>query len=326
MTVWITLAASFLAFTVVPSARWARVRVSLTFLWRHGYLPDLARPTKYCEWVQWRKLNDRDLSLARLTDKLYAKSVAAEAIGASLVIPTYWQGDQLPHTAPWPTPFIVKANHGCGQFVVVRSEDDWRSAQRAAPRWLTGTYGKWLDEWHYRCARRALLVEPFIGPEKGLPVDYKVFVFGGSAQFVQVHLDRHADHRWAQFDRHWQRVSGSTDDDDIVAPLRLQEMFEAAELIARDRDHLRVDFYEVEGRLWFGEMCLFPGSGLDPFDPVSLDETFGGFWTKSVEQRRSAESLNVDRPFSGRRAEDQLSSFASAAANAVRFAEGGGRN
>ena len=227
-----------------------------------------------------------------LTDKLHAKSVATEAVGAWLVIPTYWQGDRLPLVAPWSTPFVVKANHGCGQIVVVRSEDDWRLARRAAPQWLTATYGKWLDEWHYRCARRTILVEPFIGPDEGLPVDYKVFVFGGRAQFVQVHLDRHAKHRWFQFDREWRRLSGSAEDENIDAPARLEEMLAAAEQIAGDKDHLRVDFYEVEGRLWFGEFCLFPGSGLDRFDPVSLDETFGGYWTSAVSQRGSADRVN----------------------------------
>ena len=288
MALWLTCVVIFAASLVVPVATSARVRVSITFLWRHGYLPDLARPRTYCEWVQWRKLKDRDLSLAILTDKLHAKSVAAQAVGASLVVPTYWHGDHLPRMAPWPTPFVVKANHGCRQFVVVRCADDWQVALRAAPQWLTATYGKWLDEWHYRCARRTILVEPFIGPEEGLPVDYKVFVFGGRAEFVQVHLDRHANHRWFQLDRDWRRMSGSPNDQDPDRPLRLNEMLEAAELIAGDRDHLRVDFYEVEGRLWFGEFCLFPGSGLDPFHPNSLDEIFGRYWTKAVEQRGSA--------------------------------------
>lgn len=259
---------------------WARVRVSIIYLWRHGYLPNLARPQRFNEWVQWRKLEDRDLSLAALTDKLYAKSLAADLIGPDLVIPTLWQGDQLPCAPPWPMPFIVKSNHGCGQFVVVRSQQDWNMAQTEAPKWINAIYGQWLDEWHYGRARRTLIVEPFIGPESRLPIDYKVFVFGGVAEFVQVHMDRDADHRWVQFDRHWVRLSNSREA--LEKPARLAEMLQAAERIALGRDHLRVDFYEVAERLWFGETCLFPGSGLDRFDPPSLDETFGRFWTQSV--------------------------------------------
>lgn len=259
---------------------WSRARVAATFLWRHGQVPRLARPKKYNEWVQWRKLNDRDLGLAMLTDKFHAKAIVSRLIGPSIVIPTLWHGDKLPIDPPWPMPFVVKANHGCGQFVVVRCTEDWRLAHRLAPQWLKGAYGQWLDEWHYRAARRMLLVEPFIGPEIGLPIDYKVFVFGGKAEFVQVHLDRQTNHRWVQFDRDWKRVSRATGDR-IGPPRSLNEMLVAAERIAVGRDHLRVDFFERDGRLWFGEICLFPGSGLDQFDPVQLDETFGRFWTQS---------------------------------------------
>jgi hypothetical protein len=63
-------------------------------------------------------------------------------------------------------------------------------------------------------------------------------------------------------------------------------MLQAAETIAAHRDHLRVDFYEVDGRLWFGETCLYPGSGLDRFEPVSLDKMFGDFWTIAAERAR----------------------------------------
>jgi hypothetical protein len=98
-----------------------------------------------------------------------------------------------------------------------------------------------------------------------------------------VHLDRGSNHRWSQFDRDWKRVSGATGDD-IPAPSQLAAMLDAAERIAHGHDHLRVDFYEVYGRLWFGELCLFPGSGLERFDPVSLDETFGRFWSDSLKQ------------------------------------------
>lgn len=281
----ILVALSFALPLALPSrGDWARLRVSIVYFWRHGYFPDLTRPQRFNEWVQWRKLNDRDLSLALFTDKLYAKSLAAEAIGGTLVIPTLWQGHNLPSSPPWPFPFIVKANHGCRQFVVVRCIEDWDLAKRNAPKWLNATYGKWLDEWHYKHAERTLLVEPFIGPKQGLPVDYKVYVFGGVAEFIQVHIDRDANHCWLQFDRHWEKVSNSPDE--IEAPLRLEEMLEAAERIGRGRDHLRVDFYEVDGRLWFGEACLFPGSGLDRFEPVALDDTFGRLWTES---RRLAE-------------------------------------
>ncbi len=264
----------------LPSAARARMRVMITFLWRHGYFPDFAQPQLFNEWVQWRKLYDRDLTLAALTDKLHAKAVAADRMGPTPIIPTLWFGDRLPDVAAWPMPFIVKANHGCRQFVVVRNGDDWSRAKRQAPGWTSRIYGKWLDEWHYKCARRTVLIEPFVGPEHGLPVDFKVFVFGGVAECVQVHIHRDADHRWVYFDRSWDRLDLSAVEP-IQRPVWLGDMLTAAELMAGDQDHLRVDFYEIEDGFRFGETCLFPGSGLDPFEPASLDQVLGRFWAQS---------------------------------------------
>lgn len=255
---------------------WARWRVAIFYWWRHGRWPDLNTPARFTEWVQWRKLNDRRHALAMLTDKAHAKAVAEARLGRDQVIPTLWLGEHLPEFAPWPMPFIVKANHGCGQYVVVRTAADYERARSKAPRWLRRAYGGILDEWHYGAARQLLLVEPYIGGAE-LPLDYKVYVFGGKAEIVQLHSKRGKAHRWTQFSRDWTPLS----DYPIAAkaPSRLAEMLAAAEAVAGAEDFLRVDFYCHEGRLLFGECCLFPGSGLDPFRPDALDLALGERWS-----------------------------------------------
>jgi hypothetical protein len=261
-----------------PAAdRLARARVALTYWWRHGHWPRLDNPQAFTEWVQWRKLNDRDLGLARLTDKSHAKALAASLLGPGAVIPTLWRGTRLPALPPAPLPLVVKANHGCNQYRVIRSLADWQAVQAVAPRWLATTYGGWLDEWHYGAAAKALIIEPFVSADGDLPRDYKVYVFGGRAACVQVHLDRAHAHRWLQFDRDWALLSRDTGPLP-AAPVTLAQMLSAAEAIAGTRDFLRVDFYEVSGRMLFGETCLFPGSGLDPFDPPELDLALGRWW------------------------------------------------
>ncbi|MEO6434020.1 MAG: ATP-grasp fold amidoligase family protein [Sphingomicrobium sp.] len=270
-----TAAAKVLASPLAGSHSIAfrRLRTSLFYWWRHWRWPALEQPQRFTEWVQWRKLYDRDVGLARLTDKLHAKVAAGE-----LAVPTLWSGTQLPEAPPGPLPLMVKANHGCNQFMVVRTPADWVEARRRAPRWLTRSYGRMLDEWHYRAARWLLLVEPFLGGEgAALPLDYKVYVFAGRAQIVQLHAGRGAKHHWTQFDRAWTPLSNHPIS--APAPGRLAEMLAAAERLAGQRDFLRVDFYEIDGRLWFGEFCLFPGSGLDPFRPDALDLALGRRWS-----------------------------------------------
>ncbi len=264
--------------------RLARGRVGLVYWWRHGRWPSLASPRRFTEWVQWRKLNDRDPQRARLTDKAHSKRLVAATLGATYVIPTLWRGARLPTIAPWPMPFMVKANHGCGQYVVVRNADDYRRARLLSRKWLKGHYGRWLDEWHYRGARRTILVEPFIGAGDALPVDYKIYVFGGRATMVQLHEGRGQDHRWSQFDRAWSRLSVQSSE--TPAPASLQAMLDAAEQLGAGHDFLRVDFFEVAGRPLFTEFCLYPGSGLDRFDPLHLDDWLGAQWGAEHPQRQ----------------------------------------
>jgi len=212
-----------------------------------------------------------------LTDKAYSKRVAAAVLGEDFIIPTLWQGDRLPVVAPWPLPFLVEANHGCGQVVVVRTATDYRRARRIAPQWLDRAYGGWLDEWHYGGARRSILVEPFIGGLDTLPVDYKIYVFGGRAAMIQMHEERGTRHRWSQYDCGWKQFSSAVNI--AAAPLCLKAMLAAAERLGHGHDFLRVDFYDVGGVPLFGEFCLYPGSGLDRFDPPSLDNWLGAQWS-----------------------------------------------
>ncbi len=264
----------------------ARLRINLTYRWRHGRWPDLAAPATFTERIQLRKLHDRDARMPVLADKVRAKRFAAETLGPGWVIPTLWHGPALPTLAEWPAPFVVKSRHGCNQRAFVRTgSEDWQAIRRRAARWMATSYGGWLDEWAYGQIPHGLLVEPFVGEQGQLPVDWKIYVFGGRACFVQVHLERETHHRWIVMDRDWQRVSAPSRDPDPAPPVSLARMCAAAETLATGFDFVRVDFYEIGGRPLFGEMTFYPGSGLDPFDPVTLDRVMGRAWDEAVAQR-----------------------------------------
>ncbi len=259
-----------------------RFRIALLFFWRHGRWPDIDKPLTFNEHVQHRKLFDHDIRMPPLADKVQSKEIVAEQIGADWIIPTLWQGTELPVCAEWPTPFVVKARHGCNQSEFVFSErENWDRVRRKAKRWMSGDYGAWLDEWAYPHIPRGILVEPFIGEGRALPIDYKFYVFAGHVQYIQVHLDRGYLHRWILFDREWRRISAPSSDADPSPPLNLERMIDAAEELGRGFDFVRVDLYDAGGRPYFGEMTFYPGSGLDPFNPVSLDRFIGEHWTRA---------------------------------------------
>jgi TupA-like ATPgrasp len=260
-----------------------RARVTLIYAWRHGRLVDLQNPTRFTELVQLRKLNERSALISDLIDKVKIKDYVAARTGGALCIPTLWHGRVLPDAPLWDFPFIVKSRHGCNQYVVVKNNANWMRAKHISPKWLKQPYGLWLDEQYYADVERGIIIEPFIGDGGKLPVDYKLYVFGGKVAFVQVHLDRATNHRWIIFDRDWKCFSNVPGDGAIAAPSSLSAMIDAAQTLAGDIDFVRVDFYEIEGKPLFGEMTFYPGSGLDPFNPPELDIIMGGLWLEAKD-------------------------------------------
>ena len=263
----------------------ARLRVQLTYLFRHGRVARLATPHLFTELIQHRKLYERDPRFPRLADKVVVKDEVAAILGPEWIIPTLWHGRELQARPHWPLPLVVKSRHGCNQRAFVRSpQQDWEQLRRRTRRWVTRRYGYWLDEWLYAGITPGLLIEPFVGASGVLPIDYKLFVFGGRVAFIQVHLERETAHRWIVLDRDWRRRTVSTDAP--PCPRSMPEMIRAAETLGGDFDFVRVDFYDIAGQPKFGEMTFYPGSGLYPLDPAELDAEMGGLWQAATERRR----------------------------------------
>lgn len=260
-------------------------RLHLCYLWRHHHMLSLNEPRLFTELVQRRKLLDRDLRLPRLIDKVAVKTFVAERLGPQWITPNLWLGTELPQHPPCAKPFVVKSRHGCNQLRFVRTDtDDWPSIRRAARKWMRSDYGRWLDEWGYRGMQRGLLVEPLMGSGRTLPIDYKLYVFHGRVEAVQVHLDREHNHRWRLFDRSWRRLSSQKADHDPGPPASLERMILGAEILAEGFDFVRVDFYDMQPVPRFGEITFYPGSGLDPFDPPELDLMLGRLWRRSPDR------------------------------------------
>ena len=259
-----------------------RLRMHICYLWRHKRLGDFDNPVRFTEWVQWRKINTRDPRLPPLIDKVQVKQHVAGLLGEHWVTPTLWHGTDLPERPEWPMPFVVKARHGCRQYEFVRTgREDWGAIRRKAQKWIREPYGKLLDEWAYAHVPRGVIVEPFIGEGGMLPVDYKVHVFGGKAVCIQVDQAREHGHQRAYFDRNWTRLWASSGWSDIQPPRSLGEIWEASEVLARDFDFARCDFYEIGGKPRFGEITFYPASGLKPLGDA-LDFWLGGLWADAV--------------------------------------------
>jgi TupA-like ATPgrasp len=262
----------------------SRLRILLTYGWRHRRLARLDPPQRFTEWVQWRKLYDHDPRMPALADKLMVKRHVANILGHEWITPTLFHAQDLPEVARWKAPFVVKSRHGSNQNAFIRTGwEDWGAIRSRARRWMRRPYGLLLDEWLYRHIPLGILVEPFIGTGPTLPVDYKIYVFGGRAVCVKVDRDREQRHWRAIYDLGWQPVWSPPGWRHQPPPAALGQMIEAAEALGRGFSFVRADFYEVRGRPRFGELTFYPGSGLSPLAD-DLDYWLGSHWTEAHAQ------------------------------------------
>lgn len=214
----------------------------------------------------------------------------ASVLGADWVVPTIWSGTDLSSVdlTAIAKPFVVKANHGSGWNIFVRSdaELDVQSIHQKCADWLNRKYGSREGEWHYSYIKPQILIEPFLGDPTELPIDYKFFVFHGKVHFIQVDVGRQKDHRRFFYSRDWQKqpftIKHPLEDGEFTRPHSLPVMLAAVESIARGFDFVRMDFYEINHTPLFGEITFSPGSGLQHFYPATWDTIMGQYWTPSV--------------------------------------------
>lgn len=262
------------------------IAVRLHYAIHHKRFPNTRNPARFSEKIIFRKLFDRDQTLADRVDKIAVKAFVSNKIGAEYVTPTIWSGQSLPERSKrtWPIPYVMKSNNGSSTNYFVRSDEDvhWDHIERLCNKLLSATHASWTGEWLYTKIQPKLLVEPFISLASNLPLDYKLFVFGGRVEYIEVDTDRENDHKRTFFDRTWTRQEFSLgykrDDRDIPPPTSLTEMIEAAEKLSDGIPFVRIDFYEIDGRPVFGEMTFYPDAGIAKFTPDLYDFKLGNLW------------------------------------------------
>lgn len=253
-----------------------------------GHFPNIILPATFNEKIQKSKIFNRDPRIPIRQDKVLVKSHVTEKLGAEYVIPTLWHGTELPprDQRNWPIPYVIKANHGCGWNIFVRTEKEcnWDEIEKKCADWMAQVYGRTLGEWLYGQIKPQLLVEPYISAIAVLPIDYKLWIFNGKVRFILVISGRGTSEiAQAFYDINWVRQPFFIKAFDgllsnVPPPASLAKMVEAAETLAEDFSFVRVDFYEVNNQPIFGEMTFYPASGNSAFEPFSYDKHVGAFW------------------------------------------------
>lgn len=259
-----------------------RARRRIMYFRVTGRLLRLGRPRLFTEKVNWRIINDRRDLLSRTCDKLWMQDYAKDA---GLVVPKrIWAGTSLAELAQLDLPprWVLKPNHSSGRVYFGEGEADLGELQSVTKGWMESqTSATLIDEWAYEKARKCFVVEERLGQSSADLPDYKFFVFNGTPEIIQVDSSRFSGHERRLYTPDWEPLEVTN-----VYPLgpvaprpfTLDQMLSAAAKLGRPFDFIRVDFYEVDGEVVFGELTPYPGGGIEPYSSLSLDAELGSKW------------------------------------------------
>lgn len=252
---------------------------------------NLAHPDTFNEKIQWLKLYDRRPEYVRMVDKYEAKKLVSEMIGDEYVIPVYGvyeHADDI-NFEELPDQFVLKCTHDCGSAVICKDKNriDIKKIKKNLSRCLKRNYFWNEREWPYKYVRPRILAEKYMEDTETEELrDYKIFTFGGKAKVLFVATERQKDGKEVKFDffdrdfRHLDIKNGHANAKlPLSRPETLDKMLELAEKLSEGYPQLRVDFYEVDGHIYFGELTLYHWGGFVPFEPEEWDHIMGQWIT-----------------------------------------------
>ena len=264
-----------------------KLYIQLYYFARFHRLCNFAHPKTYNEKLQWLKLNDHKPIYINMVDKSEAKRIAAKIIGKEHIIPTLaiWNNVEEINLDALPESFVLKCTHDSEGVVVVphKYDFDWKSAKLKLASALSKNFYSIGREWPYLGVQPRIIAEQYMeDSELGELRDYKFFCFNGEPKAMYIASGRQKgvtkfDYFDIDFNRlpirqHYPNTNG-----DVTRPKTFDQMVEAARKLSKGIPHVRIDFYEVNGHMYFGEYTFYHFSGFMPFKPSKWDNIFGSW-------------------------------------------------
>ncbi len=260
--------------------------------------PDLKDPKTINEFINYRKLYDRNPLYTLCSDKYKVREYVKDKIGEQYLIPLLASSKDAYelnfHSLP--DKFVAKVNHGSGQNMIVldKSKEDLEAMQVMFCYWMKRNHYYNTREWQYKDIEPVLIVEELLSDESGnVPKDYKFHTINGKVEMIQLDTERFSDHRrifyspsWEELDFMWVPVDENGEEKYKKAPTQekpdnLEKMIEIVEKLAEDFKYVRVDLYNFNSKIYFGELTFTHEDGLAKFFPEKYDAYYGGKLTEN---------------------------------------------
>ena len=257
---------------------------------------NLENPQTFSEKLQWLKLYNRRTIYTKLVDKYEVKPIVEKIIGKEYIIPTIgvWDNFDDINFDDLPNQFVLKCTHDSGGLVVVKdkSKMDIPNTKETINKCLAHSFFWGMREWPYKNVKPRIIAEQYMEDSKTAELrDYKFFCFDGTVKALFIASDRMTKGEETKFDffdenyNHLPFQNGHPNANTLPEkPTCFNEMKQIAAKLSVGFPHVRVDLYEVNGKVYFGEMTFFHWSGMTPFTPEEWDYMFGE-WIKLPREK-----------------------------------------
>ncbi|WP_432205339.1 ATP-grasp fold amidoligase family protein (plasmid) [Cetobacterium somerae] len=250
---------------------------------------NLENPKTFNEKIQWRILKDRKDIYTQLADKYLVRDYVKGKIGEEYLIKllgVYEKAEDIDYDK-LPNKFVLKCNHDSGSVIICKDKSTFnkKEANKKLNFSLKRNFYYITREWHYKNIKPLIICEEFLEENGKAPKDYKFHIFNnskGSNIFIQCDVDRFDGHKRAMLDEKWKLTSfeykKKTPNIIPEKPLKFDEMKKLALKLSKDFEMSRIDFYEVNEKIYFGEITFTSEAGTGIFYPDEWDYKLGEMW------------------------------------------------
>lgn len=250
-----------------------------------GYEFDMDNPKTFNEKLQWLKLHDRNPLYTTLVDKYEVKKYVADIIGEEYIIQTLgvWERFEDIDFDTLPNQFVLKCTHDSGSCVIVKDKGNInkKAIKKKLNHALKENFYYTGREWPYKNVKPRIIAEKYMTDNGNELSDYKFMCFNGKVCCSFVCSERQSesglkvtfyDEKWdvMPFERHYPKSNQPT-----AKPKNYEKMVELSEKLANNIPFVRVDFYDIMGQIYFGELTFYPGNGCEEFRPFEWDKLLG---------------------------------------------------
>lgn len=257
---------------------------------------NIDNPKDFNEKLQWLKLYDRRNEYTAMVDKYEAKKYIEKKIGQEYIIKNFGVWDKFEDIDfdKLPNEFVLKPTHTSGNVFICKdkSKIDYKKLKKEVRSWLKRKYYYIHREWPYKNVKPRIIAEEYMAEvENSDLLDYKFMCFNGKVKCSFICSERRSkegvavdfydcDWNHMPFKRHYRNANV-----EFKKPKNYEMMIRLAEQLAENIPFVRIDFYEINGKIYFGEITFFPGAGLEEFEPEKYDRILGEMLELPIEKR-----------------------------------------